>query len=87
MMKNGITGMEYQVIAEKEALAGIAKMKVRSYNAYTINNKVGDVLNKRGITVPSMLNVYCNMMELQRLRNEIILAASETAVLGEIYTE
>ena len=34
-----------------------------------------------------MLLIYCNMVELQRLRNEIILAASETVALADIYRE
>ena len=32
-----------------------------------------------------MLNLYCNLIEMHRLRNELILAASETAVLADIY--
>ena len=32
-----------------------------------------------------MLTTYCNMLELLRLRHEIILAASECAVLQQIY--
>jgi len=28
-----------------------------------------------------LLELYCNMMELQRLRSELIMTASDTAVL------
>ena len=50
-------------------------------------NKVKDVLNRRNIQTPPLLQVYCNIVELHRLRNEIIQAASETRVLTTIYEE
>ena len=37
--------------------------------------------SNRNIDVPSMLQTYCNIVELMRLRHEIILAASECSVL------
>jgi hypothetical protein len=41
----------------------------------------------RAVASPSMLEVYCNVMELMRLRNEIIMVASECAVLQKLYTQ
>ena len=41
--------------------------------------------NSRNIEVPSLLHIYCNMMELMRLRHEIILAASECKALKIVY--
>jgi hypothetical protein len=38
-------------------------------------------MNIRNIIVPTVLKTYCNMMELHRLRNELILAATETVIL------
>lgn len=35
----------------------------------------------RNVDVPSQLEIYCNMMELMRLRHEIILAQAECHVL------
>ena len=40
-----------------------------------------NISNNRNINVPSQLQTYCNMIELMRLRHEIILAASECNVL------
>jgi len=42
---------------------------------------VTDTLNQRNIVAPSLLKTYCNMVELHRLRSEIILAVSECAML------
>jgi hypothetical protein len=36
---------------------------------------------------PVLLELYCNMTELVRLRSELIQAASETAVLQKIYLD
>lgn len=35
----------------------------------------------RKINVPSMLNLYCNSVEMLRLRSELIQAMSESMVL------
>jgi hypothetical protein len=50
-----------------------------------MEGKKNDITNRRNIVVPSQLKVYCNMMELHRLRSEIIIAASECAMLGQAY--
>ena len=50
-----------------------------------IAGKPANPANERNVAVPSMLTTYCNMVELMRLRHEIILAASECAVLQQIY--
>ena len=42
-------------------------------------------LDGRKIEVPSLLTTFCNMVELMRLRHEIILAASECCILQQIY--
>ena len=39
----------------------------------------------RKINVPPMLNLYCNTVEMLRLRQELIAAVSESMVLQEIY--
>ena len=39
----------------------------------------------RNVDVPSQLQLYCNLVELMRLRHEIILAASECNILEQIY--
>ena len=85
MRKNGISGGEYMAIQEKEAITRIAKDRTNKFVSEILGGKVGDVLNRRNILVPSMLQTYLNMVELHRLRNEIILAASETAILSEVY--
>ena len=70
--------------AEQRALIGVAKatMKEDSKGA-----PMQDLINankvrtQRCITAPSLLELYCNTMELMRLRQEIIMVASECAVL------
>lgn len=44
-----------------------------------------NISTQRNVDVPSQLQTYCNIVELMRLRHEIILAASECAVLQQIY--
>jgi hypothetical protein len=39
----------------------------------------------RNIKTPPLLELYCNLTELQRIRNELIMTASENAVLLNIY--
>jgi hypothetical protein len=39
----------------------------------------------RKVNVPLMLNLYCNSVELLRLRQELIQSMSESMVLQEIY--
>ena len=86
LQHKGICGYEYLMQVEKESIAGMAKSKVKQISMMG-TTKVGDVLNRRNITVPSMLTIYCNMIELHRLRNEIILAATETQLLASIYKQ
>ena len=81
MRKNGIAGAEYMAMSEKEAITRIAKDKINKGVSEILGGKVGDVLNRRNIFVPSLLQTYLNMVELHRLRNELILAASETSIL------
>ena len=87
MRKNGIAGAEYMAMSEKEAITRIAKDKTNKGVSEILGGKVGDVLNRRNIFVPSLLQTYLNMVELHRLRNEIMLAASETAILQEVYVK
>jgi hypothetical protein len=70
---------------EKNAIAGVAKAKVDKKSSIPNVSRVTDILNLRNVIVPSLLEVYCNMMELYRLRNEVILAATETQLLQDIY--
>ena len=39
----------------------------------------------RNINMPSLLEMYSNLLELIRLRNELILCASECVVLQNVY--
>jgi hypothetical protein len=55
MRKNGIAGAEYMAISEKEAITRIAKDKTTKGVSEILGGKVGDVLNRRNIFVPSML--------------------------------
>jgi hypothetical protein len=41
----------------------------------------------RKVEIPPLMHLYCNIVELLRLRNELILARSETAVLESVYAE
>jgi hypothetical protein len=76
--------------AEKHALVGIAKDKV-GRSEYTeimadlFRGGKTDTMNQRNVVVPSLLKTYCNMVELHRLRSEIILTASECAILQQTY--
>jgi hypothetical protein len=40
----------------------------------------------RNIKTPALLELYCNLTELQRLRNELIMITSENAVLLNTYS-
>jgi hypothetical protein len=82
--KNGIAGLDYLLLCEKNAICGAARNKVEKQKTDQgvddiLNGNVTDSLNVRNVVAPPLLHLYCNMMELHRLRNEIILAASETA--------
>jgi hypothetical protein len=37
------------------------------------------------VRVPSMLKMFCNILEVTRLREEIIMRMNESTVLGRIY--
>jgi hypothetical protein len=84
-------GAQYLIECEKRAIASTAKAKVETTDydlaiAELIKDKEEkDEIATRNITVPSMLSLFCNMMELHRLRNEIILAASECEILQQAY--
>ena len=39
----------------------------------------------RKINIPSLLTMYCNAMEMLRLRQELIYAVSETQLLTDVY--
>jgi hypothetical protein len=41
--------------------------------------------NSRNVDVPMLLELYSNMMEFMRLRSELIMTASDTAVLQDVY--
>ena len=44
-----------------------------------------NISSTRNVDVPSQLQTYCNMVELMRLRHEISLAATECAILAQVY--
>ena len=72
----------------KQALVDAGKRKgaERSVNMEHVIISTGlNLSSKRNVDVPSLLQTYCNMVELMRLRNEIILAVSECTVLQQIY--
>ena len=50
-----------------------------------LQGKVDDPMNVRNVVVPTMFKTYCNMIELCRLRQEIILNATETSILSQVY--
>jgi hypothetical protein len=64
-------------------IAGIAKEIIDSQQQKV--GEVKDLLNRRQILVPSLLQTYCNVIELLRMRQEIIFAATECTVLQAIY--
>jgi hypothetical protein len=64
---------------------GKAVLKGPNLGEDMIEGKIADILHNRNISAPSMLKLYCNLVELHRLRNEIILAASECTVLQQVY--
>ena len=72
----------------KQALADSSKRKT-TVNQVDIENVLTStyqhVATNRNIEVPSLLQTYCNLMEFLRLRNEIIIAASECNVLRAVY--
>lgn len=37
------------------------------------------------VKVPSMLKMFCNILEVYRLREQIILRMNESTILGRIY--
>jgi hypothetical protein len=80
MRKRGIAGLDYLLQSEKAAIAGVAQDKI-NLGGSTLQNFLkgnkNDALGLRNISVPSLLKTYCNMIELHRLRSEIILASAE----------
>jgi hypothetical protein len=77
--------------AEQEALVGIAKAQVkgargREANA-TLHTAAKPGKGARAVASPSLLEVYCNIMELMRIRSEIIMVATECDVLQKLYTQ
>jgi len=66
-------------IMEKEALTRIAKEKVKEKLPQILTLNLPNA--NRKVNTPSMLHIYCNIVELLRLRHELILNATETAAL------
>jgi len=95
--KYGVPGGASIVKDEREALVGTAKATLRlAEKKKTVKDVAKDIKcnltantghngGERKITPPVLLEVYCNMTELVRLRSELINAASETAILQKIY--
>ena len=83
-----VQGADYLIKCEKHVIANIAKVKAKAtdYDQAVLDllsSKYGtDALGNRNVTVPSLLKVLSNVMELHRLRSEVMLAASECAVLS-----
>jgi hypothetical protein len=46
-----------------------------------VNQTRQNMNTNRNIDVPMLLELYCNMMELMRLRSELIMTASDVDVL------
>ena len=72
--------MEFEV-AVRLAAENQAKQSNTAQSRYFSNLK--ELMRK--INVPSMLYLYCNSVEMLRLRQELIQAMSESMVLQEIY--
>jgi hypothetical protein len=70
--------------AEQEALIGMAKAQVKDTKReanMSLHNATKVGKGGRAVTSPTLLEVYCNVMELMRIRNEIIMVATECDVL------
>jgi hypothetical protein len=64
-----------------KASLGAQKATMNDLVAQTRNN----MNNSRNVDVPMLLELYSNMMEFMRLRSELIMTASDTAVLQDVY--
>ena len=78
--KIGVSGFDYILKCDKQAVCEIARAKEQSEEDGVQKNQI-DALNRRQLNIPSLLQLYCNLCEFLRLRNEIILAAAESSVL------
>lgn len=90
LRKNGVTGANYIVEQEKIILTNVAKEKGKDNVEDAFKGFLGDrfksnVAEGRNLSAPCLLQTYCNIAELARIRQEIILAATETAILTQIY--
>ena len=68
LRKNGVKGAEYMEIMEKEAITRIAKEKIKAKTIPSLLAANAIHSNQRKVNTPSMLQTYCNMVELLRLR-------------------
>lgn len=85
-----LVGKDYLIETEKHAIIGIGKGKANVTNfAADLQNlfNMETQLQVSNIDIPSMLTLYCNMMELHRIRSEIILTTSECSILSQIYLQ
>lgn len=75
---------DWVIKMHKQALVDSAKRKSNE-KAINIEHVIAtsqiQISNNRNIDVPTQLQTYCNIVELMRLRHEIILAASECNML------
>ena len=86
--QDGVKPADWVVLMHKQALvdAGKRKGQDKSINIEHMIATTGlNIASTRNVDVPSLLQTYCNMVELMRLRHEIILAVSECTVLQQIY--
>ena len=86
--QDGSKAADWVIKSYKQQMVDIAKRKAAA-SSVNINHILAtsqiQVTNNRNIEVPSQLEIYCNMMELMRLRHEIILTMSECQVLKNVY--
>ena len=83
--QDGVKPADWVIKMHKQVLADTAKRKSKPETAsapeITVTQNIGLDLSGRRIEVPSLLTTFCNMVELMRLRHEIILTASECTAL------
>lgn len=90
LQQNGSTETDVTMYNEKVVTAEIAKLRAKDLqsnldvNDQLLHSQV-HIAPNRNINIPTLLEVYCNLLEFLRIRNELILCASEVAVLERIY--
>ena len=86
--QDGVKPADWVMKMHKQCLVDIAKKKGMMGDIdveSVIKAQTNVSTSNRNIDMPSLLTIYCNMVELMRLRHEIILTVSECKALEDIY--